>query len=60
MILWTILTAIFVITMLVGYVMSKVREEDINDDNTLSGMIMSVGCSGMAVFGMLLLMCILC
>lgn len=60
MILWTILTVIFVITMLVGYAMSKVREEDINDDNTLSGMIMNVGCSGMAVFGMFLLMCILC
>ena len=46
--------------MLAGYVMSKVCEEDINDDNTLSGMIMNVGCSGMAVFGMFLLMYILC
>lgn len=57
--IWAILTVIFVITMVVGYVMGKAREENTNDDNTLSGMVMSIGCAGTVVFGMFLLLCIL-
>lgn len=57
--IWAILTVIFGALAIIGVCAGKIREEDINDDKTVSGLLTSIGSIGFAVFGMLTLLCIL-
>jgi hypothetical protein len=56
---WVILTVIFGVITVLGICAGKIREEDINDDKTVSGLLTSIGSIGFAVFGMFTMLCIL-
>ena len=53
-----ILAIIFGAITVLGICAGKFREEDINDDNTVTGLLVNVGCIGTVIFGMLTMLCI--
>ncbi len=58
MTLWISLTVIFMTIMVISWILSKIYNESIDDDSTLSGMGFSVGAAGMIFFGMITILCI--
>jgi len=56
--IWVILTVIFGALAIIGVCAGKIREEDINDDKTVSGLLTSIGSIGFTVFGMFTMLCI--
>lgn len=56
---WLVLASIFAILTLVGICMGKIRHEAIDTDDTVSGLITSIGGIGTIIFGMLTMICIL-
>ena len=55
---WVILTVIFGVITVLGICSGKLREEDINDDNTVAGLLVNIGCVGTVLFGMFTMLCI--
>lgn len=58
MTLWITLTVIFMVIMVVSWILSKIYNESIDDDSTLSGMGFTVGATGMIFFGIITILCI--
>ena len=56
--IWVILTVIFGALAIIGVCAGKIREEDINDDKTVSGLLVNIGCVGTVLFGMFTMLCI--
>ena len=58
MTLWIVLAVISLVALVAGMIRSKVCNESLNDDNTLSAFLFTLGCTGTLFFVSITLLCI--
>lgn len=58
MTLWIVLTVISLFIVMISIISSYVRKESLNDDDTLSAFLFTIGCIGTLLFELITILCI--